>query len=124
MPILKMLHLNTGHLTLKDVKQLMSYQADHCPPSKALTAYPYEFGWTVSTVGLNGSEVERFEKIDAMRREGFSEYFVNVMLYGSKADACMVRFDRDAPFEPELPKIDWNNDLEITLDTWRAPAAV
>lgn len=114
MPIMKMLDLSTAHITSKDADLLRTYRADENGPDKALTAYPYEYGWTVSTSGMLDGGADREEKIAAMRAEGFSDHFVNMMTHAADLDVAMVRLDRDAECEPGLPTFDWSAGDEMT----------
>ncbi|MGY3582356.1 hypothetical protein ACVIGB_000720 [Bradyrhizobium sp. USDA 4341] len=116
MPMQKLLDLSTGHMTSKDVKLLEAYRADRRPSDMALIAYPYEYGWTVSTSGLLDGATERADRIAAIHKEGFSEHFIKVLTHAADHDAVLVRFDADAEFEPGLPRFDWENGDEMIMD--------
>jgi hypothetical protein len=112
MPIQKLLDLSTGHLSRKDIELLKDYKAEDNSSDKALIAYPFAYGWTVSTSGMLNSE-DRFERIDEMRQEGFSEYFVAVMVHAAELGAVIVRFDRDAEYEPGLARFEDGADEPV-----------
>lgn len=115
MPILKFLDLSTAHITSKDAKLLKKYTAaEGHPPGSALIAYPYEYGWTVSTSGMLNDKADREECLAGMREEGFSEHFVNMMVYAADNETQMVRLDRDGDCEPGLPTFDWEKGDEMT----------
>lgn len=112
MPIQTILDLSTGHLPKKDRDLLSRYQTPNSS-KMALIAYPYEYGCTVSTSGMLDSAADRADRIDAMRREGFSEYFVAIMVKAAENGAVMVRFDADAEYEPDLACFEDNSDEPI-----------
>lgn len=110
MPIQTILDLSTGHLPHKDRALLSRYQTANSP-GMALIAYPYEYGWTVSTSGMLDGATDRADRIDAMRREGFSEYFVAIMIKAADRGVVMVRLDADAEYEPDLASFeDFSNE--------------
>ena len=113
MPIQKLLDLSTGHLSRKDIELLKDYKTGGNSSDKALIAYPFECGWTVSTSGMLDSAEGRFERIDEMRLEGFSEYFVAVMAHAAELGAVIVRFDRDAEYEPGLARFEDGGDEPV-----------
>jgi hypothetical protein len=116
MPMQKLLDLSTAHITSKDARLLEAYRADRKPSGKALVAYPFEYGWTVSTTGMLDGAADRADRLTAIRNEGFSEHFIRVLNHAADQDAVLVRFDADADFEPDLPRFDWENGDEMIVD--------
>ena len=105
MPIEKILDLGTCHLTATDARLLGEYDVER-PPSLTLIAYPYEYGWTVSTSGLSDPDMAPdFEK--GAHAEGFSETFLAILRSAAGMGAVMVRFDRDGDEEPGFPIFEW-----------------
>lgn len=113
MPMLSMLDLSTAHITSSDAKLLGEYRSEG-NSDKALIAYPFEYGWTVSTSGLNDGVADRRGKIADMRSEGFSEHFINLMKHAADRGAVLVRLDGGADYEPGLPTFDWDNGDEMS----------
>lgn len=93
MPIRSMLDLSTAHITAADAKLLGEYSSQGNHSGKALIAYPYEYGWTVSTSGMLDGVADRRAKIADMRREGFSEHFIRVMKLAADRGAVLVRLE-------------------------------
>ena len=116
MPIRKMLDVSTAHITSADAKLLGEYSSKGNSPGKALIAYPFEYGWTVSTSGLLDGAADRRGKIADMRREGFSEHFINLMKHAADKGAVLVRLDADAEYEPGLPTFDWEHGDEMSSE--------
>jgi hypothetical protein len=111
-PIQTILDLSTAHMTYNDSLLLGTYKATGDQPDDAsLVAYPYEYGWTVSTGPLNDQD-DADNVRAAMLAEGFSEHFVAVLDKAMAANCVLVRFDRDAMREPGLPTFNWEAEME------------
>jgi hypothetical protein len=121
MPLQKMLDLSTGHITSKDAELLRRYKSEGNDSAMALTCYPFAYGWTVSTSGLLDPLAGRAERLDEMRKEGYSEHFIAVMTHAADLGATLVRLDCDAEYEPGLPRFDWENGDDMTLDAALKP---
>jgi hypothetical protein len=117
MPMQKLLDLSSGNIPSSDAKLLQTFRDGRRDFRVPLIVYRYEYGWTVSTAGLLNTAAERADRLTAMSKAGFSEHFIKVMSLAADQDAVLVRFDADAAFEPGLPRFDWENDDEMTLDT-------
>lgn len=115
MPLEKLLDLSTAHMTANDDKLLHAY--DCSPRSRgAMICYPIEGGFTISTSCMRIGPADRREAIKAIRKEGFSEAFINVLKHAADQDAVLVRFDRDAGYEPGLPCFNWETGDEMSMD--------
>jgi hypothetical protein len=109
MPVQKFFDLSTGHLTDQDRKLLEMYPAKDRPSGMALIAYPYEYGWTVSTSSVMEPETLE-DHLDAIRAEGFSESFIKILMHAAGEKCWMVRFDSDAAHEPGFEVFEWESD--------------
>lgn len=121
MPFQQILDLSTVHIKPSDGKLLERYPADERPSGAALIAYPYEYGWTVSTSGLNETDA-RDGFVEGIRREGFSEAFVELVKFAHDNDCTLVRLDRDGDFHPGLPAFDWDTGEEMENEANSAPS--
>jgi len=111
MGIYKALDISTGNMKSTDAKILEGYRVDpqgrKRPKGGTLIVDPIgNWGWTISTSGWGEDTSERIQEL---REEGFSEEFINIMLYAYENDLDGVRFDCDADPEPGFPFFDWES---------------
>jgi hypothetical protein len=111
MPVRTFLDTSTAHLTWEDTQLLQRHIEDgDVMASGGLIAHAAQYGWTVSTSGMLEGSAERAERLEAIRVAGFSEHFIGLLDHAANQGVQMVRLDRDAECEPELPTFDWEND--------------
>ena len=102
------LDASTGHVTFPDNEKLEAYPADRSKPGSVVDAHPYEYGWTVNTEPMLGPGRDAF--LAAVRAEGFSEPFVQLLERAAERGEAMMRLDSSGDQEPGMMYYDWTHD--------------
>jgi hypothetical protein len=108
MPIRTFLDTSTAHITWADAELLVRHiESADVMQGVVLIAEAGQYGWTVSTAGMLDDAAERQDRMDAIRAAGFSDHFADLIAYAADKGAQMIRLDRDAECEPDLPTFEW-----------------
>jgi hypothetical protein len=93
--IIQTLYLSTAHMTKEDNDLLESGTPNLCVEDT-------EFGWIIH-IDYRGS----VDKIHAIKNEGFSKAFVDVLILAWTNRCEWIRFDAEGPKDETIPQFKW-----------------
>jgi hypothetical protein len=100
MGVEKFLDVSTGHITHED-SQYLSIGYDNFPAR----VIPHEYGWWINVPEKKLWEEE--SKADCMRKQGYSEGLISVLMFARNNDCWWVNLDCDGEYVDGLEIFEW-----------------